>query len=60
MTTWRGEGREWGARGSKRARGKREAREARERGRGKAAPFIVGQAYLTVGWSLDRMLTNSP
>jgi hypothetical protein len=34
-------GREWGERGSKRTRGKRERR-------GQAALFIVGQAYLAV------------
>ena len=33
------------ARGSKRTRGKR---EKQEKGRGQAAPFIVGEAYLAV------------
>jgi len=57
MSTWRelgkGMGREWGR--------KARAREEQESKRGEAAPFIVsgipGCCQVTVGQSLDRMLT---
>ena len=57
--------REWGKKGGREA-GKEQGRSKTPRGQeskeGTAAPFIVGQAYLvffqvTVGWSLDRILT---
>ena len=63
MSMWRdirkgnGERREEGKQGK--SKGGARGQESKE---GTAAPFIVGQAYLvffqvTVGWSLDRILT---
>jgi hypothetical protein len=49
MTMWRkGEERGWGERRSKRAREPEERGKSKRERRGQAAPFIVGQAYLTV------------
>jgi hypothetical protein len=42
MTTWREDEREWGERGSKRARDNRERQESKRERRRQAAPFIVG------------------
>lgn len=49
------------ARNTRREAGRREGemgqreKRGRER-RGQTVPFIAGQAYLTVGWSLEGML----
>ena len=66
MTTWREGGREWRERGqvgSKRKRNKRDKRSKRvRREEGPSSPFysgpgLLGCCQVTVGWSLDRILT---
>jgi hypothetical protein len=61
MSTWRRWGR--GARRTRRGRSEDRGRARRQEGRGsegRAAPFIVSQAYLAlVGWILDKMLSTT-
>ena len=63
MTMWREEGREWGERGSKGARGKRErdkSKRVREEGANSpsySGPGLPGCCQVTVGWSPDRVST---
>jgi hypothetical protein len=64
MNTWRKSGEGNGERGRERARGQRERAKGKREKRGRAAPFygesgIPTCCQLTVGWSLDKMLTGA-
>ena len=66
MSTWRKWGREWGERGKGEAIAKqnKRGREEQESKEGSSSPFysesdLPGCCQVTVGWSLDRMLTHT-